>query len=381
MLLKIKSKLLTKRYKAINEWFCFKNKHSLQSSWSIEDDKIFQKYREHIDINKHVEYSVRLDKLPKIKVTHKWVGAQYIQNKVYAIPNDMESFLCYDSSNKQIEFLGKFGDGLFKWTGGCIWDNGIYAFPRSSNKMIYFDYMKESISHFECSLPYKKEHHYGGVCTDNGIVYQPPRNTDHIIAWNLKNKETKRIQLTPSWLKMKFRYCGSIIHPNGFAYFLPETNGKVIKLNLLTEEWCLIGEKISPMVFDVKISSDGNIYGYSAYGNGILKITVDSDRVEMIHKDIIPGAYGTKMGINGRLYSVPGDGQYIWEYNPYTDKVKVLYDTKILTKAKCAGGITTYDGKIITVPAAGEDIYIITPNKLNCNIEKELYEKFFVDNY
>ena len=313
-------------------------------------ERVMEEYRRYISENINVKYDVCFKKLPPAYAMHKWVGAQWTYDCLYGIPNDMDAFLKFSLSGSI--YLGEVGRGLFKWTGGCIWNRCLYGFPRTSNSLLKMSLDTGQIEYIHLSEGYRKEHHYGGICTENGILYQPPRDEKHILVWDLKTGKTRKINLVSEEENTIFRYCGSILHPNGFVYFLPEMGGKVIKLDIKTEEWTFIGEQIDAMVFDAKVAVDGNIYGYSAYCPGILKIDVETDITEMIHKEICPGAYGTKLGINGHLYSIPGIGNYVWDYCPMTDSLKTIYEfTKTELKAKYAGGASTKNGNIYGVPA------------------------------
>lgn len=320
------------------------------------------------------KYTVNHVNFGNSSAKHKWVGAQFHNGRIYAIPNDETRVLIH---NSETYFLDGIKDGLFKWTGGCVWNDAVYCFPRSSNSFLKIK--DDNIVEIPLSINYNHEHHYSGVCTDHGIVYQPPRNTNHILKTDLNTGVSTKIVIVKDVFRVNFRYCGSIKHPNGYIYFFPE-NGRVIKLDSCTDKWTFIGKRISTMCFDAKVGSDGNIYGYSAYRNGIMKIDVYNDDVKMIHEEIKPGAYGTKYGLDGCMYSIPGDGSKIWKYDLISDKVEEIHDLHDDTKAKYAGGITLSDGRIICVPATANDILILKPI-VNKEISEDIYKEYFVDNY
>lgn len=306
---------------------------------------------------------------------YKWVGAQYLNDQIICIPNDETKVLFID---KKFEYKGDLSNNTFKWTGGVVWDGSVYAFPRSANSFLKIN--DREIKEIILTEYYEKEHHYSGVCTRDGVVYQSPRNTNHILKTDLKTGVSKKIYIVNEKFKVKLRYCGNIIHPNGFIYFFPEQNGRVIELNPKTDKWRFVGKTISTMCFEAKIGLDGNIYGYSAYCSGIMKIDVLNDKVEMIHKEIKPGAYGTKYGIDGCLYSIPGNGTKIYKYNVLKDSISILEDLNDYSNAKYAGGVTTPNGDIICVPATSKKILLLKPNK-KINIPNKIYNVLFSDNY
>lgn len=336
-------------------------------------------YYNYVIQNRTANYDVSFSTLPHVDAIHKWVGAQYYDGFIYAIPNDMNVILKY-KENKNF-YLGEVGDGLFKWTGGCIWNGYLYCFSRTNSNLLKISLINETIEYVKAIEQYSREHHYGGICTTNGIVYQPPRDSDHILVWNLNTENTRKIYLNTHLKNKLYRYCGSILHPNGYVYFLPETGEKIIKLDIKTEEWSFIDQEIDGMVFDAKVAADGNIYGYSAYCQGILKIDVEKNVAKMIHKEIQPGAYGTKTGINGHLYSIPGDGEQVWDYDPLTDTLKSIYQFSHSSKAKYAGGATMKNGNICAVPAQENQLFQLKVNYSKQKIPDNIYYMFFVDCY
>lgn len=332
-------------------------------------------FKAYIEKNRDVHYKVSFIPLPQMMAEHKWVGGQWIDHVLYGIPNDMDGILKY--SNYSSEIIGSLGSRLFKWTGGCYWHGCLYGFSRTSNSLLKLCIGTGKIDYVTGNYIYSGEHHYGGVCTEDGYVFQPPRDSDHILMWDLKKGFSQRIVLDGE----KHRYCGSILHPNGNIYFLPELNDKVIQFNIITREWSYIGNRIDAMVFDAKLAVDGNIYGFSAYCDGILKLDVKKETAEMIHREIHPGAYGTKQGMNGHLYSIPGDGNIIWDYDPLTDSLDIVYEFSYCLKAKYAGGASTTDGMIYAVPARDNSLLVLTPDAKVNEIPDMVYREYYMDCY
>lgn len=349
--------------------------------WNKNEDETFQEYKKYVSDNRNVEYTVEMIPIKKSEQNFKWVGGQIEKKCLYGIVNGEMYFLKYSLSDKSVQYYGKFSSAPFKWTGGCIWKGNLYGFPRSAASLLRLDLNSQNIYEIPLKIDASKEHHYGGVCSDKGLVYQPPRDTDNILVLDLNLETARKIQLAPKKWKIRFRYCGSIIHPNGYAYFFPEHKGRVIKLNLETEKWSFIGKTISTMVFDAKVAVDGNIYGYSAYCPGMLKINVTDNSCEMIHIEESFGAYGTKLGINGRLYSIPGDGSCIWEYNPVVDELRKILDLHDEKKAKFAGGAITEQGDIFAIPAQENCICHLISTETNLIIPKQVMLRYFNDNY
>lgn len=358
--------------------FLFSWGGNINNNMAIDTSVILAEYKEFVTKNENISYSVSKMKIEPIAAEHKWVGAQYYKDKVYAIPNDAEGMLVLDRKNDSIQIKKCTTNELFKWTGGVIFDGKLYGYPRRAARCFCYDL--ELDIRVDTNDDCFGEHHYGGVCTDDGVIFQPPRNSNYINVINIGNNQNTRIKLSSDFLQIKYRYCGSVIHPNGYIYMLPEKHEKVIKLNPRNNEWKFIGGFISAMVFDAKIAVDGNIYGYSAYGNGILKIDVYSDECSVLYDNVYFGAYGSKLGIDGAIYSVPGDGRGIWKYQPTKDELKLVFDVEDDNFAKYAGGVTTPDGEMIYVPATSNQMIILKPSVYNL-IDEQLYKSFFVDSY
>lgn len=365
-------KILKKIYKRIISEYCSNESKSLKCKLPNRSVNSYISLKS--DFEFAARYKFNYVEIGSSKKKHKWVGAQILNDDVFFIPNDETRIL---KINNSLEYLDAVQEGFFKWSGSCLWNDSVYCFPRSANSFLKI--RNDIVEEIPLSIVYKKEHHYSGVCTKEGIVYQPPRNTNHILKTDLKTGISKQIDIVNQKFKIDFRYCGSIIHPNGYIYFFPEY-GRVIKLNPKSDEWCFIGKRVSTMCFDAKIGLDGNIYGYSAYQNGIMKINVIQDMVKMIHTEFAPGAYGTKYGLDGCLYSIPGDGTKVWKYDIDSDTLEEIYDLKDSSKAKYAGGITLRDGRIICVPATADSILVMQPNKSG-KIPSDLYEIYCKDNY
>lgn len=338
--------------------------------------------RRFIERNAAVDYELT-DVIPIVSPhQYDFVGAQAWDNNVFFIPNGTHQLVWIDNEKKvhAKSFIAPNEAMSFRWTGGGIFDGRLWCFPRMSNSILSFDLLSKEARLDDLGQCYEGEHHYGGTMVD-GWAYLPPRNSDHILAIDLASKEAHRIGLAPAWLKARFRYCGSVRHPNGMIYFLPETGDRVIEFNPLLESVRFIGESIDATVFDACVDSSGIIFGFSAASKGILRVDPDNETSSMIRTDIgCPGCYGSKMGANGKIYGVPGDGSLFLELDPVTHSVRGLSGVPVLGTAKCAGGAVLKDGSIVCAPAFGKTIFILAPRQ-KLIIPEALHGRFFTDSY
>lgn len=356
--------------------FSHSSKILITSKWRVDTDQSFIKFLSFVKSNQNVSYSFVEEMLPfKLNAIHKYVGVQILGGSATFIPNDEISVLMKENNNYTTKF--KLTKQLFKWTGGGYWRNSIYAFPRTSNSLLKIT--DTEIEEIPLKNKYEGEHHYSGVLLPNGVIYQPPRNTNHILKIDLNSLNETKIEIINEHFKCKTRYCGSLYHPNGFIYFFPE-NGRVIKLNPVNDEWCFIGKKISVCCFDAKVGVDGNIYGYGAYGKGLLCINVYLDAVKILYPEIEFGAFGTKYGVNGQLYSVPGNGNKIFAFDVLHKKLNITFKFDSNEIEKYAGGATLKNGTIVCAPIRRNSVLNMVPNK-NVEIPDKLNLLMFSDNY
>lgn len=328
--------------------------------------------------------NITFDKIEYIEIENlkkfKYVGAINYKNYVYFIPNSVNKFLKLNIDDYKYEFIDfNVKEEEFLWTGGGVYNNKLYCFPRKSNKILILNLENDNVELYDLNIDYQEEHHYGGVLTEDGIVYMPPRNNDNILKINLNDLSCSKIKISPKFLK--YRYISGKINSNGLIYFLPEENEKVMVFNPINEKVKFIGCRLDAMVYDVALYNN-NLYGFSGYKDGLLKIDTNLEKTSMIFQDIKnPGSYGTKVALNGLFYNIPGYGDKIYEFNPENEEINELYEFSNNLELKCAGGCLAQDGNIYCAPANGSKIIVIKfRNIKNINNEIIKFVNFF-DNY
>ena len=275
---------------------------------------------------------------------------------IYGIPSGAKNVIKIDPSRNTYELLGDLSDQSFKWTTGCNHTDGcIYGFTRSSNTLLQIDIIKKEVFEINLGLSYKAEHHYSGILYGNRI-YQPPRRNNTILCINLDNKMVHQISLTS--LPVKMGYTGSILHPNGFVYFMPESWGKVMVFNPETEMITFIGKIVKCSVYNPVVSHNGHIYGFG-YSYGILKIEPETNSVSVLFNNIFFGSATTVIGVNGKLYNLVGCSDTLYEFDSDTESLKTIgnINSESCVECKCAGGVVTTDVTICCIPAFADHIY------------------------
>jgi len=318
-------------------------------------------------------------KLPLPQQQHKfqYVGGQLLGRTLCAVVNSAQRMLRLDTGTGAMDFVGEFDDADFKWTGGCVWEGKFYAFPRVENSMLIYDPAEEGFSRLPCEFTYPKEHHYGGVCTAGGIVYQPPRNSDHILRWDLRTGRCRKLVINGG---QPGRYCGSVIHPDGSVWFIPERDFPVLRMDPRTEELTPVGGPVTATAFNPVVLPDGNIYGFRC-DRGLVRIDTAAGRVDILHSNLPFKAYGTKPGLNGKLYSLPGYCREVWEFDPLTGQAKVCFRLDKDAQVQSAGGPVDRSGDCYALPVYADHVLKIGFGHHGVTVPEELYQAFFRNFY
>lgn len=343
-------------------------------------------YSKFVCEHRHVVYHAELLEVEgRAQGKFKWVGAVESEGRCIFAPNDAGDIAVWTGNGSGFDFLSTglaSGDRLFRWSGVGLFEGTAYCFPRSSNEILSYNVGGKGVRLLPLGTAYEGEHHYGGVISSAGIIYQPPRDEDHILTYDIKSGVVGEIRLVPRWLHAKLRYSGSVLHPNGLIYFLPERDDKVVVLDPASGEVWRIGDTISPMVFGAAIAPNGHIYGFPSDATGILHIDPDAEVVEMIHLEIgHMGCYASKPGIDGWLYGIPGDGDRMLRFDPIEDRVEeVDLSIEAGIRAKWAGGTVLRSGDIVCPPSGGNNLLHLIPSE-KVNIPTPLFESVFSDCY
>ena len=336
----------------------------------------WKKYSDIVEEYQDFEYTHIIKKRIS-DVKEKWVGGVFWDGNIYGIVNSERKCICISPEIQEFSFFGEAKVGTFKWTGGCAYCGKIYGFPRKENSLLVIDPKKKELSVRKLKTAYRGEHHYGGVCTKRGIVYQPPRDTNHILRIDLNTYQTRIINIAKEGTKC--RYVSSVLHPNGNIYLLPETGQKIVVFYPEKEEWEYLGKDLDCSVFGAVVGYDGNIYGYCKQGMGVLKIDVEEKAVERICQEIgVPDSYGSVVGINGKIYNVPAGSNQIWEFDIKTQKAKERFRIEEKGVAKCAGAAVGCDGTICMIPAFGEYVYFLSLSS-KVKIEENNISNLFIN--
>ncbi|MCR5237209.1 MAG: hypothetical protein K6E34_08445 [Lachnospiraceae bacterium] len=334
----------------------------------------WQEYLTTISEYGDIEYSG----IEKVRVERKKAavsGGCYASGYILGITGSSRKVTSVDTVTHAVSAFGQTKIGTYKWTGGCEYEGKCYGFPRKENSLLVIDPVSKTVNTVPLNIAYRGEHHYGGVLTPEGIVYQPPRNTDHVLRIDLNNRETKMVSMPG--IEVSCRYSASVFHPDGDIYLMPEFGHRAAVLRYDTEKIEYLDYISDHLVFGMVVGNDGNIYGFSKEGEGLLRLEVKTGKVEFIHKEIgIPDCYGSVVGINGRIYGCPAAGEIIWEYDIEKDHMKPVFNLEEKGYAKCAATGVCPDGTIVFLACFGEYIYFLLPDRKDIN-EQKVKSRYF----
>ena len=341
-------------------------------------NELIERYRAFVLQNRQLTPVFSHIAIPEKQNSFQYVGGQIFDGTLYAVINSAQKMMSCRLCDQSFHFSSSsFGEDDFKWTGGCFYQGIFYMFPRKSRDLLAYDPSCGRFETISCKTYYPGEHHYGGVCTKNGMIYQPPRNTNHILEWDVEKKSCESITVNGG---TNCRYCGSVIHPNGYIYMIPEKDAPVIKIEPETDRIFEIGGAVTGMAFNPMIAADGNIYGFRTK-NGVLKIDTENDSVSILHEDIPIRAYGSKCAVNGKIYSLPGYTKDVWEFDPFEGSLRKCYALAEERKVHYAGGAIDRNGDIYAIPVHADSILKISFNGSGIQIPEDIFDAFFHECY
>ena len=318
-----------------------------------------------------VEYS-RIEKKETLYAYGKWVGGVFYKSEIYGVPTSINRL--FKASSKNVKVFGNVRIGTYKWTGGGVYKERIICFPRTANSFLEIKPISGEIKELKIDFKYRGEHHYGGVITDDGMVYQPPRDVDHILITDLKKMKSYKMYMPD---RREVRYCGTLETPDGLIIFLPEKGRRLLVYERKTESLNYMSDPIDFMPFGPAIGINGKIYAYNADGTGLLQIDVNTYEIRIVQLvEALKGYYGAVCGINGKIYGIPAASDTICEYDIYSNTLRKIFDIEN-GEAKCAGAGILNDGTICMIPTFGVYAYYLRPDRKIELSDNEIGGRFF----
>lgn len=267
------------------------------------------------------------------------------------------------------------------WCGGCLTQNGdVYGFPRGRDAFLRLDTERRSAEEITIGIDYDSDHHYGGAINSRGVIYCPPRWHGAVLSFDTIKGNIVEIPL-PDHLPDNDSFYGAVADFNDNIYFFPRGDKvRVLKCDG-NGKLSFIGNVMKDVHFNSGcLGYDGNIYGFGAYKNGILRIDTHTNNIEVLEQGFPGGCFGAKMAFNGKIYGVPGNEDRIVEFDPLEGKIVSYINLPDVQKgqmAKCAGGAIDRFGNIWCVPAMGEYIYKLCFDNISVLPSEELYRSLY----
>lgn len=301
---------------------------------------------------------------------------------IIGIPNRYHHVLDIDPANDIVRQWGDVAVSEHKgWTGGCLTSDGhVVAFPRGAQCFLQMDTEAETVTPIEIGKKYDYEHHYGGAISYGGVIYLPPKAKHCVLSYNTGTGHIAEIMLPKGFIRNTLFY-GASKDLDGVIYFFPA--GRFVRAVAISEDGCpyYFGKVLHNAFFNSgTLAADGNIYGFSSYGNGIIKIETKKKKTKIIEKKFQGGCFGAKLGFNGKIYGIPGDIDCVVEYSLSERRISsrfALPPVQRGQKAKCAGGAVDRNGNIWCIPAMGKYIYKICFEEIKAVPSDRLYRSLY----
>lgn len=333
----------------------------LSSMWYTSYFQVDNEFRsfQNLDNEDEMLYSdIEIISVPRIV---QCVGCLIFNDWLYCCPANGGQIMMFNLKNHSFSFGNTISSGKLFFSGIGKYGNNIYCFPRKANSIVEHDCFDNVTKEIDLGTDYEDEHHYCGVITPEGIVYQPPRNTNHILKINLNDYSVEKVKI--SYPKARIRYSGIVYHPNGCIYMIPEFSGKIMVLDPQTDKFKYIG----PFWVDCRavgptVGCDGNIYSALIFSKGILKIDVHKNEVSIIQQSIRFASFGLE-SVNRKIISFPSYIDEFYEIDIINNEIhEVGTVNRFSEKAECAGAAVSKDGNIYVVPCYGKNIYVLKKN-------------------
>lgn len=313
--------------------------------------------------NRHEQLYTDIEKIPVPKEV-QCVGCLIYNDYLYCCPANGGQLMIYNLNRQTFSFGSTISAGKLLFSGIGKYGNNVYCFPRRANSIVMHDCISNITREIDLGTEYEEEHHYCGVITSEGVVYQPPRNTNHILKIDLNDYSVEKIDI--SFSRSRIRYSGIVYHPNGYIYMIPEYNGKVMVLDPHTDKFRYIG----PFWNDCRavgptVGCDGNIYAALIFSTGILKIDVQKNEVSIIHQSIRFASFGLE-SVDSKIIAFPSYTDKLYEVDIEREEVHEIGTVSRLSeKAECAGASVDENGDIYVVPCYGRNIYVLKQDKVS----------------
>ena len=306
---------------------------------------------------------------------------------VTAIPNKYCHVLEIDPQTDKMQQWGDVplceGKG---WTGGALAPDGcVYGFPRGANAVLKLDTRVHTLQTLPLNRVYTVEHHYGGALTSDGVAWMPPKYGNTVLAFDTRTGASWDVPLRGAG-KARALFYGASADLNDHVYFFPAGRFSRAAMTDRNGRASFIGRPLLKAFFNSgTLAPDGDIYGFSSYGKGLLHIDTAAGRPHVLQRHFHGGFFGAKLAFNGKIYGVPGDSDEIAVFDPDLKKVVQCIPLPAVepgAKAKCGGGCIDRFGNIWCVPAMGHYIYKIVFEGIQVQPSEELYQsRFFASTY
>jgi len=169
---------------------------------------------------------------------------------LYSLPSNTGQVLKFNVTTEEFDFIGKtFAGQDLKWRGCVIGiDDNIYGVPHGEKRWLKIDITDDTTSFVSNDLSKYGECKYeGGVVGEDDNIYAIPSDANNVIKLNTTTQISSSIG---NHYGGYGKWCGGVLHSNGYIYCAPCDNSKVLRIetNQIRGKGCKLIESNASLV-------------------------------------------------------------------------------------------------------------------------------------
>eukprot|EP00435_Cladocopium_sp_Y103_P037387 s3053_g9.t2 len=255
---------------------------------------------------------------------------------IYGIPAAAESVLKIVPRTKQVSAIGCVPSGKWKWHGAAIGrDGAIYCIPANADRVLRIDPETDRVETVGDPLPGRWKW-YGGILAEDGCIYGIPYSAGSVLKiepatgkvstiGDLEEGDWKwhggSLGLDGGPFPGRYKWLGAVLGSDGCLYGIPYNSQKILKITPNSEDVELIDVPLKGrnMWQGGVQGPDGAVYFIPRWAEHVLRVSADGATVEPVSGEALVGwnkFQGAVLARNGCIYGVPQDLDAVLKIQP-----------------------------------------------------------------
>jgi hypothetical protein len=302
---------------------------------------------------------------------------------VLGIPAWADSVLEISPATGAVRVIGKLStkdspvnkNWKWMWHGAAEGEDGIiYGIPSNADAVLRVDPVTREVTTFGAEdIPPGRNKWYGGIRGPDGCVYGVPYTANHVLKIDPKKQSVEMLgdfsDVPGGW-----RWHGGV-RSGDFIYAFPSHAPRVLKIDCLAGRAYEIGPSFEGRYKwgGGAVDLDGNVYGMPSDTDGVLRIRVATDEVDVIGRGKLPAIknkwQGGVLSPCGAIFAIPADASSVLKIEPSTGEVSLVGDLGDAPD-KWQGGFLGSDGIIYGIPENHDRILRVVPAGRGVELEE-----------